>query len=306
MLQPRWTYSNGRRLTQWYGNVDYYGPYVIGQWFALDADTGEELWSGSFRRATTVFGIAQGVIVASEMRSDGPWTIDFGIYGIDVKDGTLRWTNHGRGFWNTMCRLLDHVPGFTNELRDAPKFIAGDYLVTRKERVIDIRSGRQRHGIPVEVEAESDNRDREQRFYDDKSISVENDDVLRVEGYRNEFSITRNDKIGRQQWKFRAKDFESFVRGDYYSYRLVGENVLVILGDAPDCVPINPSKPLYVKPNPANFRLGIVDVESGDCRVFALQQSRQRIACRIEAIQGSRLLISCDDALLTEYDAEIR
>lgn len=300
MLQPRWTYSNGRRLTQWYGHVDYYGPYVIGQWFALDAESGEEFWSGRFRRPTTVFGMAQDVIVASETRSDGPWTIDYGIYGIDVKSGALRWTNHGRGFWNTICRLLDHVPGFTNEIRDAPKSMAGDYLVTRKERILDIRSGRQRFGVPFEVEPDA--RGRAERFYDDKSISVQNDDVLVVEGLRDDFALFRLDASGRQRWEFRAKDLESFVRADYYSYRLVGGNVLLILGDAPDCVPIDPSKPFLVKPNPANFQLGIVDIENGECRAFPLDHSTQRVGCRIEAIHGSRLLISCDDIFLTEYE----
>ena len=40
MLQKRWTYSNGGPLTRAYGHVDYCDRYVVGQWFALDSDTG--------------------------------------------------------------------------------------------------------------------------------------------------------------------------------------------------------------------------------------------------------------------------
>jgi len=47
MIEERWTYSNSDGLTKWYGNVDYYSQYIIGQWFALEVETGKELCSNS-------------------------------------------------------------------------------------------------------------------------------------------------------------------------------------------------------------------------------------------------------------------
>jgi hypothetical protein len=143
------------------------GPYVVGQWFVLEAETGREHWSRRLRRPNTVRGVAHDVIIASEMRSDGPWTV---------------------------------------------------------------------------------------------------------------------------------------VRSDYYSYRLAGDVIYVILGDAPESIPIDPAKPTFVKPNPADYEIGVIDIESGACRTFRLENAKQRKQCRVESVRGSRLLVSCDATVLTEYE----
>ena len=109
MLALSWTYSNSHRLTKWYGHVDYYGKYVIGQWFALDAETGTEFWSRKFLDQQP-FVTAPDVIVAYETRSDGPWTAGFGIYGIDAQTGQLLWTNHRHRLWQEFLRCFDFIP----------------------------------------------------------------------------------------------------------------------------------------------------------------------------------------------------
>ena len=87
------------------------------------------------RGANTIRAIADGVIVVlSEMRSDGPWTADFGVYAIALESGDLLWTSHREGLAGTVCKAaLDHVPGFTNELRDRPKRVQ-DGEVPLRER----------------------------------------------------------------------------------------------------------------------------------------------------------------------------
>jgi len=126
--------------------------------------------------------------------------------------------------------------------------------------------------------------------------------TLAVDGFRAEFSIRRMHRDGRERWSFLARDRASYVRSDYYSYRLSADRVYVILGDAPECVPIDPGKPMFVRPNPADYRLGIIDLESGACRVFPLDHAAHRADCRIEAVHDSRILISCDGTILTEYE----
>ena len=86
-------------------------------------------------------GIDSGVIVANETRSDGPWTAGFGCYGISLQNGRLLWTSHGSGLWGRFVRLLDYVPGFTNELRDTPEQVEDGKVYCRSGRVLDVTTG---------------------------------------------------------------------------------------------------------------------------------------------------------------------
>jgi len=301
MFEPRWTYSSPLGLTKWYGHVDYYGHYVIGQWFALDAETGQPYWSRRFHRPTTIYGCASDVIIASETRSDGPWTADFGIYGIDAHTGNLRWVNHGRGFWGKLLRCLDYVPGFTNEFRDVPKCFVDQYIVTTRGRILDVRTGHDCPSVKI-TEPNNDVRSAPQhKLYYNKSLKTDGD-TIKVEGHRDDFAILRRDKNGNDIWRFAAKDLSLHVDGNYYSYRFHDGSIFIILGDAPNYVPINEATPLHVKPNPANYQLGILDVSSGKCKLEPLANAKQRKECRIESIRDSRMLVSCDGTELAEYE----
>jgi hypothetical protein len=139
---PIWTFDARRRLTDWYDHVELLPNHVLGQWFCAERATGRRLWERGFIRPNNVVGIADGVIVASEMRSDGPWTAGFGCYGISLETGRLLWTSHGEGGWDRFVRMLDFVPGFTNELRDAPVEETGGRCRCGSGRVLDVRTGR--------------------------------------------------------------------------------------------------------------------------------------------------------------------
>ncbi|MCH7501365.1 MAG: hypothetical protein IH886_15430 [Nitrospinae bacterium] len=41
---PAWESTSKNGLVQWYGNVDFYGDRILGQWFCLDAESGRLLW----------------------------------------------------------------------------------------------------------------------------------------------------------------------------------------------------------------------------------------------------------------------
>ena len=140
--EPRWTCAARGPVTQWYGHVILLDEFVLGQWVCIRRDDGTPLWERRFRRANTVAGVQNGVIVASEMPSDGPWTVDFGCYGIGLTTGRLLWVSHRDGLWGRVVRALDYVPGFTNELRDAPVRVYPDEVICRSGRVLDIHTGR--------------------------------------------------------------------------------------------------------------------------------------------------------------------
>jgi hypothetical protein len=266
----------------------------------LDAETGAEHWRRSFHRPTSICGVSRDVIVAYEMRSDGPWTAIFGIYGIDAKSGELLWTNHARRPWRWFVRCLDFVPGFTNEFRDAPLAVDGDYVSTRNGRVLDVRTGRDCPDCskaPSKVERTR----REEVFYDKRAIQV-GADTLRVIGSKDQFEILRTDLNGRVVWRFDGRDRALHVDGNYYSYRLHGETIFIVLGNAPNSVPIDPAKPLIHKRNAASYQLGMLHVATGEFESFPLADGRRLNDCRIEAVKGTRLLVSFDGVELVEYE----
>lgn len=304
MFQERWKYTNNGGLTKWYGHVDYYEQYVIGQWFVLNAETGVAYWSRRYCRPNNVVGCTNDVIIASEMRSDGPWTCDFGIYAIDVKTGDLRWTSHSRGLWGNFLRWLDYVPGFTNELRDAPEYVVDKYIVTRKKRVIDARDGHDDPSSGVSDVSPTKEPRQDRVLYDNKSLEIDGE-VINVEGHGNDFAIYRIDDAGREAWRFEAKACSMYVDGNFYSYRYNEGRIFLILGDAPKFVPIHPDKPMMVKSNPANYQLGVLDTTSGDLTLHELKDASNREECRIEAIRDARMLVSCDGSQLVEYELTI-
>src|SRR5262249_7436635 len=97
-----------------------------------------------------VVGLTEDVAVASETRSDGPWTADFGCYGISLKTGDLLWASHAAGLWGRVLRLLDSVPFFTNDLRDTPARVRGNEVICNSGRVLDVHTGADLRRVPRE------------------------------------------------------------------------------------------------------------------------------------------------------------
>ena len=67
-----------------------------------------------------------------------------------MKSGNLLWTSHARGWWGRVVRVLDYVPGFTNELRDTPHHISGSEVFCDSGRVLDLLTGTDLRRIPPE------------------------------------------------------------------------------------------------------------------------------------------------------------
>jgi outer membrane protein assembly factor BamB len=89
--KPAWTYQTDKGLNQWYGNVATYEGRVLGQWFCLDAKTGDVLWEKDMEDPNTITGVSKGIIVATTTQSGGPWTASSGIYGLSLETGDLVW-----------------------------------------------------------------------------------------------------------------------------------------------------------------------------------------------------------------------
>ncbi len=301
MLARRWTYSNPRGLTQWYGHVDYFGPYVIGQWFVLDAVSGREHWSRRWSRPNTVCGCAQDVIVATEMRSDGPWTATFGIYGIDARTGTLQWTAHAREPLGRLLRCFDFVPGFTNEFRDGPERVVGRHVVTVRGRTLDVRTGRESLSANVADLEDDAGSTAAERLYANKWLDVDGD-TLRVSSDPGDFVVSRHDPGGGEVWRFAAGERSFRVNGNYYSYRLHQGCIYIVLSVASARASADGGDAPPSEGHAADHQLGVLDVFSGKCALLPLPWASGRKACRIEAMRGSRMLLSCDGTELAEFE----
>lgn len=297
-LIRQWTYTNPRGLTKFYGHVDYYGQYVIGQWFVLDAVKGSELWTGSFWRANAIRGCEDGVIVASELCSTGPWMGELGIYGIDVKTGELRWVSHGSGIWGKFLYCLDCIPFLANELKDSPRAVRDGHVITSAGRILDIQTGlptSQDRPAFLDLQAKSPAK----IFYSDGSLQVQCGKLF-VKALWESFSLFCCDDQGREIWRFAAADHAGYVDTNYYSYRFHDGRVFILMGDAPARVP-DPKRADYVIPNPANYCLVVVDVATGKFEMHSLGKAKLRTEARIETIREDNMLVSFDGKDLVAY-----
>lgn len=318
--QPRWQFVAKRSLTKWYGHVHLLSDRALGQWFCLERESGEWLWERSICRANSIAGIAADVIVASEMRSDGPWTADFGCYGISLTTGELLWTSHGSGTWGIFLRILDFVPGFTNDLRDSPHRIQGTECFCRSGRVIDVRDGRLLRRVSGE---ELEQHVRPSTDFDrlaetgyrvdapsrigigpDAWLSCRRDGeaARRIAG-RVRFFETRDD--GSELWSFDLA--QTRFAGNGHSWRFcsaVGTRpsvIYIVVSDAPNRAPDPKRRPHFVVPCRTTYRLLTLDASEGQI-VQEVVLGRADSDCRIEDVDESGLLVSFDHRRLHYFD----
>lgn len=301
-MRKRWTYKNPIGLTQGYGHVDYYGEYIAGYWFVLNADSGTEYWSKKktfgheLSRPNFIFDISQDILVASEMRSDGPWTFEFGIYGYEVKTGRLAWTSHAKGLLGKLLRGLDAVPGFTNEFRDAPLLVYQDYVLTRKGRVLDIRTGLDVSGVNYEGWPARKTLD---ETYTSKIAVLESGELKIEHNHPQPFKVQFNSTKG-LSWTYVPNEMGLHIDGNYYSWRFYRDHILLMLGDAPAYGPKLNAKGW--QQNAARYQLCVIGVNSGRRNFYPIEDGEPCLSCRIEALSGNRVLVNRDDRMLIEYE----
>ncbi len=288
-----WSFQSEKPLTQWYGHVQLLPNRVLGQWACLDRESGQKQWQRTIFRANSVCAVGSGIIVASETRSDGPWTADIGCYGISLADGRLLWTSHRSGVWGRLTRLLDFVPGFTNELRDTPHHMADGRVYCNSGRVLDITTGRTVGRVSrEEVDSFEKPRSPAQRLYDEEeSIATERGVSLSLRSDR--WGVV-GQRAGHEVWRLQADD-QGTVLGrhlgtGYYSYRLAGTYLYLVLSDTPAFKP-HPTKAGYHEPNPTTWHLVTIDVGTGDVLQETALGSGPMESCRIEDVDERALLI---------------
>lgn len=300
---PRWTFQARYGLTDWYEHVHLLPERVLGQWCCVDRATGKRLWDRRYFRPNAVKGVGDGVIAASEWRSDGPWTDQFGCYGISLETGRLLWTSHGRGVWGGLARMLDFVPGFTNEFRDSPSHVQENEVICESGRVLDIRTGRDVRRIPQEeVEAARAARQKtpaDQLFREDQVELPGGQRLAKRARDRRPAAPALQDDLslilshrGAELWHFGSSSTGYQLDGNFYSYRLQQRYVYLVMSEEVQWVPVSPSQPYCVQANPTIYRLLTLDLASGTIVQDFPVASDKLERCRIEDVDEQGLLVS--------------
>ncbi len=234
------------------------------------------------------------------MRSDGPWTLTFGCYGISLLNGELLWTAH-RKRGNGLLRLLDFIPGFTNGLRDAPLAIRGSECLCERGRVIDVHTGQYlRKDSEDNFPKDADEKDPSWVLYTRNRLVLENREKL-VHSTRKGFYLYRVQSDGQHVWHFSLEGENHFIEGNFYSYRYQDGYLYMVVSDRPAYVPIGPKDPHTLKSNRRRHFLWVLDVQTGDvCQKIDLSAETE-VECRIEDIDGRYLLISREANTLLCY-----
>lgn len=314
MPDPTFRFRPRHSLTQWYGHVHLLDDRVVGQWFCLNRATGQCQWERTHARPNTFVGAAEGVIIASEMRSDGPWTATFGCYALSLDTGDLLWVSHAEGFAGRLLRALDFVPYFTNDLRDSANAVIGHECICNSGRVLDVRTGKLLRRIS---KSEFDRLTAQpgtqaEAFYN----SVYSPNLVRIrlnEGWLSyvrppagkqpdhdfRACLTRDD--GTEIWTFDLASLGLHMsHTNFYSFRLDRPVMYVFASEEPTLVR-REGVLLDLQPNPAIYHLLTIELASGRVVQDIRIAQRKFTFCRIEDIDDAGLLVANSEHELLHF-----
>jgi outer membrane protein assembly factor BamB len=272
-----WQYESPRNLVQWYGHVEIHDRHAIGQWFCVDIATGEVLWDHVIAGANSIRQVGGDVIVASETRSGGPWTANFGIFVIDRRTGELLWKSKGVGCLGAL---------FGARQTGTPAALVGSLLYSSGGEVFDVRTGDHVRFVDIDAipDQDRDESDPAHLLYGQKSITLNSGGSLSVSAGWSGFSATRS---GTRSWSYEIEGHH--VDGNFFSWRFVGDAILIVVADAPVLVSTGEHT---AKENACRYELRVLDVETGRIAQAIPLTTEPGGPCRIEAVDRSHVLVS--------------
>jgi hypothetical protein len=313
--KPKWIFVSKKPVAQWYNHVHLLPNHVLGQWVCLARGTGELLWQRSLLRPNTICGVDSGVIVGSEMRSDGPWTFDFGCYGISLTDGRLLWTSHASGVWGPLLRLFDFVPSFTNEFRDTPHHVKDGRVFCNSGRVLDVLTGRTLERIDPQTiyatssaERTAEDCDESKTPYERNVFPIGNGLSLSrpsIEDQRTPeaWEVVAESEDGNELWRLPIRQLTPQKDGCYFGERLSMPFLYLTVSEGrfnkPH--PKHPNQSVLVVPNPVPWRLFTIDARDGSVLQDLSMDFEKHDTCRIEDLDDRGLVVSLSSRKLLYF-----
>jgi len=294
--EPRWRFTARDELTDWYGHVHLAEGKAIGQWFCVDVESGRRLWEHAFDGPNTICGISDGVIVATETKSGGPWTASFGAYGISVDTGKLLWPAPREVSW--WRGLLELLPGVGPPVPGTAVHVEGSLCFCEGGKILDIHDGRIVRDSEAEVEEkqDEDNQDSSYNLYLGRPMLLDSGDVLsRGSGEEEGFHLYRIAPNCERLWHLDLDRERHFILGNYYSFRYCDGFVYMVVSDQYRELTLDPAKP-----HGGRYFLWTLDVRTGSvCQKVPIPDSAG--LCRIEDVGEYHLLISTANKTLFCY-----
>jgi hypothetical protein len=303
--KPAWTYQTDKGLNQWYGNVATYEGRVLGQWFCLDAKTGDVLWEKDMEDPNTITGVSKGIIVATTTQSGGPWTASSGIYGLSLETGDLVWQakpiKPSKGLFARLSYKLGLV-----RFTDSPNYVSENQVICTSEAILNIENGNVMHDAQAEPELSVED-SRANSLYGGAMINVDDQlqkNITRVKpGERVHMSTEKvviygysgDDELN---WEFNLHSLGYSAFFNYFSYRF-HEPYIYFLGKEGDYyMPEVEGEALERRPAP--FHLIAVDARSGEV-VQDLRLPDEAHEYRIESSNSQGILLSHSNTQLALY-----
>jgi len=306
---PAWEFSSKNGLVQWYGNVDFYGDRVLGQWFCLDAESGRLLWERSMPAPNTVVGVTNGVIIASEMQSGGPWTLDFGCYGISLETGEMLWDSKYLSYpadgW--LSRMFKTLFGRFIEANENPVDVNNGMVWCESGRILNASDGTFiAWETPGEMEKKKEPRGNggpARKLYDGERVIVDRKGplMISIEGDHDTDDLRLYGFSGKDapDWTFDLGSMGYSSEDNYFAYRYRHPYVYFIVKEGERYLPGGEDQALKVRKAPA--RILTVDGRSGEVvQNFRLTDDKVR-EYRIEAVGDRGVLLSRDNHRLGLY-----
>ncbi len=295
--KPTWQFTARDALTDWYGHVHLSDGKAVGQWFCVDLQSGRRLWEHTFEGPNTICGISDGVIVATETKSGGPWTASFGAWGISVDTGKLLWPTRREVSWGR--RLLELIPFVGPPVPGTAAHVEGSLCFCEGGKVLSIHTGNVVGEAGADPEEWMDNaqaKDAPWNFYMGQPLKLDNGDVLTRGSEDDEgFHLFRAATNGASRWHFDLAREGHFITGNYYSYRYSDGFVYMVVSERYRELTFDPAEP-----HGGHYYLWTLELQTGRlCQKVAIPDWVGE--CRIEDVDQRHVLISTANKKLFCY-----
>lgn len=293
--EPAWTRQFDSKVSSWSSHVWLHGAHAVGQWYALERETGEVVWRRDFEAADRIAGIAGNVIVATKAINGQPRVPGEGCHALDLATGTSLWSKPGR---------------FRRKRAVAPVEINEREVQCEGGDVLDLRTG-ERIGSAA---PRSDERwfgwrrtEADELFETALVGSHRGPPVAVAPGCLLEYLLDQplghglqgRDAAGEPTWRFVLSSTPYVAGSAHRERRLVSPWFYYLVGEQPPMRPIDPEFPKYFEYVTSERHLLCIDARTGACVQDVSLGIWNR--CAIEDADAQGILLSYDESVLAYH-----
>jgi outer membrane protein assembly factor BamB len=202
-------------------SAKFCGDKVVSPWICFDRQTGQKLWENRSIPADSMAGVAGQTLIGTNFGVEGAASVNYGVVGISLEDGSLLWVSHADG----LRALLAKLPIIGRQFQDWPHTIRKEKVLCASGRVLDAATGR-----TLSIEAPPDALlERDGRFiYIGPAYELPDGGSVRLNNVDNGLAFIGFDPDGKERWRKPATNVDplSYMadlgRLNYVTYPIPG------------------------------------------------------------------------------------